>query len=187
MAIKATIYKASVQFSDLDRNVYSDHSLTIARHPSETDERMMIRVLAFVLNAPANNDLGLLEFGKDMWEPDEPCLIQTDLTGLTEHWIDIGQPDEKRVLRACGRAKRVSIYTFGTTATAWWSKTAPKLARTSNLTVWQIPAEQSMQLAALAERGMSLQFTIQDSVLYIESGNGTVEITLNCLFGGAEQ
>ena len=93
MAINATIYKATVQFSDLDRNCYSDHSLTLARHPSETDERMMIRLLAFVLNAPANNDLGTLEFGKDMWDPDEPCLIQTDLTGLTEHWIDVGQPD----------------------------------------------------------------------------------------------
>ncbi len=185
MAIKATIYKATVQLSDLDRNLYSDHSLTIARHPSETDERMMIRVLAFVLNAPANNDLGLLEFGKDMWDPDEPCLIQKDLTGLTEHWIDIGQPDEKRILRACGRSRRVSVYSFGTTTAAWWGKAAPGLARTSNLTVWQVPSEQSQQLAALAERGMSLQFTLQDGVLYISSGDRSVELTLTCLFGGA--
>jgi len=185
MAIKATIYKATVQLSDLDRNAYSDHSLTIARHPSETDERMMIRMLAFVLNAPANNDLGTLEFGKDMWEPDEPCLIQTDLTGLTEHWIDVGQPDEKRVLRACGRSKRVSIYTFGTTATAWWGKAAPNLARTSNLTVWQIPAEQSQQLATLAERGMILQITIQDGVLYVEADGRSVEIHITRLFGGS--
>ncbi|MDB6137615.1 MAG: hypothetical protein JWO94_687 [Verrucomicrobiaceae bacterium] len=183
MAIKATIYKASVQFSDLDRNYYADHSLTIARHPSETDERMMVRVLAFVLNAPANNDLGTLEFGKDMWDPDEPCLIQTDLTGLTEHWIDVGQPDEKRVLRACGRAKRVTVYGFGTTTTAWWGKAAPKLARTSNLTVWQIPAEQSQQLAALAERGMNVQITIQDGMMYVEAGGQSVEVTLVCLFG----
>lgn len=184
MAIKATIYKASVQFSDLDRNFYSDHSLTIARHPSETDERMMVRVLAFVLNAPANNDLGTLEFGKDMWEPDEPCLIQTDLTGLTEHLIDVGQPDEKRILRACGRAKRVSIYSFGTTTTSWWAKVASKVARASNLTVWQIPAEQSQQLATLAERGMSLQITIQDGVIYVGAGTVSVEVTITCLFGG---
>ncbi len=184
MAIKATIYKASVQFSDLDRNAYSDHSLTIARHPSETDERLMIRLLAFVLNAPANNDLGLLEFGKDMWDPDEPCLIQTDLTGLTEHWIDVGQPDEKRVLRACGRAKRVSVYSFGTTTASWWAKTGPKLTRTTNLTVWQVPAEQSEQLATLAERGMKLQVTIQDGVIYVEAGGKSVEVTITCLFGG---
>ncbi len=184
MAIKATIYKAAVQLSDLDRNAYSDHNLTIARHPSETDERMMIRLLAYVLNAPANNDLGTLEFGKDMWEPDEPCLIQIDLTGLTEHWIDIGQPDEKRILRACGRSKRVSVYTFGTTATAWWGKAAPNLARATNLTVWLIPAEQSQQLATLAERGMQLQFTLQDGVLYVEAGGRSVEISIACLFGG---
>ena len=184
MAIKATIYKAGVQLSDLDRNFYSDHSLTIARHPSETDERLMVRLLAFVLNAPANNDLGLLEFGKDMWDPDEPCLIQTDLTGLTEHWIDVGQPDEKRVLRACGRAKRVSVYSFGTTTAAWWAKTGPKLTRTTNLIVWQIPAEQSEQLATLAERGMKLQVTIQDGVIYVEAGGQSVEVTITCLFGG---
>ena len=183
MAIKATIHKASVQFSDLDRNFYSDHSLTIARHPSETDERMMVRLLAYVLNAPSNNDLGLLEFGKDMWDPDEPCLIQTDLTGLVEHWIDVGQPDEKRLLRACGRARRVSVYSFGTATPTWWSKAAPKLARTSNLTVWQIPAQQSQQLATLAERGMNLQVTIQDGVIYVGAGTQSVEITGTCLFG----
>ncbi len=185
MAINATIYKASVQFSDLDRNSYGDHSLTIARHPSETDERMMIRLLAFVLNAPASNDLGTLEFGKDMWDPDEPCLIQTDLTGLTEHWIDVGQPDEKRILRACGRAKRVSVYSFGTTTDSWWAKTGPKVARATNLSVWQIPAGQSQQLAALADRGMKLQVTIQDGVTYVEAGGRTVELTIAALHGGS--
>ena len=183
MAIKATIYKANVQFADLDRNYYCDHSLTIARHPSETDERMMIRLLAFVLNAPANNDLGTLEFGKDMWEADEPCLVQTDLTGLTEHLIDIGQPDEKRILRACGKAKRVTLYGFGSTTAAWWSKILPKVARANNLKVWQIPAEQSQQLATLAERGMHLQITIQDSVIYVEANGQSVEIAITSLSG----
>lgn len=184
MAIKATIYKANVSFSDLDRNIYADHNLTIARHPSETDERMMIRLLAFVLNAPADNDEGLLEFGKDMWDSDEPCLIQKDLTGLTVHWIDIGQPDEKRILRNCGRAKRVTVYSFGTTTAAWWGKTSGKVARANNLTVWQIPAEQSQQLAGLAERGMSLQISIQDGIIYAGSGDQSVEVTPSCLCGG---
>lgn len=184
MAIKATIHKANVQLSDLDRNQYSDHNLTIARHPSETDERMMIRLLAFVLNAPSNNDEGVLEFGKDMWDPDEPCLIQKDLTGLTVHWVDIGQPDDKRILRACGRSKRVTVYGYGTTTTAWWAKIGSKLARTSNLTVWQIPAEQSQQLGTLAERGMNLQVSIQDGVIYVGSGEKSAEITPSALLGG---
>lgn len=184
MAIKATIHKANVQFSDLDRNVYSDHSLTIARHPSETDERMMVRLLAYVLNAPANNDEGALEFAKDMWDTDEPCLWQKDLTGLIVHWIDLGQPEEKRLLRACGRAKQVTAYSFSTTTTAWWSKAASNLARAKNLTVWQIPAEQSQRLGALAERGMNLQISLQDDVIYVGSGAESVEITPTRLFGG---
>ena len=119
MALKAIIYRACVSFSDLDRNRYSDHTLTLARHPSETEERMMVRLLAFVLNAPATNDLGALEFGKDMWEADEPALVQQDLTGLTEHWIELGQPEEKRLVRVCGRSKRVTVYSFGSTAAVW--------------------------------------------------------------------
>ena len=183
MAIKATIHKAAVQFSDLDRNIYSDHNLTIARHPSETDERMMVRLLAVVLNAPTNNDLGTLEFGKDMWEPDDACLVQLDLTGLTEHWIDIGQPEEKRILRACGRARRVTLYAYGTTTDAWWPKIKDKLTRTSNLKVWQLPPDQTQALAALADRSMTLQFTLQEGGLWIECGGKSVELTPMLLMG----
>jgi len=104
MALKATIHKAGVSFSDLDRNVYADHEITLARHPSETEERMMVRLLAWVLNASENNDHGTLAFGKDMWEPEEPSLVQNDLTGLRLHEIEIGQPEEKRLVRACGRS-----------------------------------------------------------------------------------
>ena len=93
MALKAIIYKANVSFSDLDRNVYADHTLTLARHPSETEERLMIRLLAYILNAPATRDHGSLEFGKDMWEVDEPALSQHDLTGLLLLWIELGLPE----------------------------------------------------------------------------------------------
>ncbi len=185
MALKATIYKASVQFSDLDRNIYSDHNLTIARHPSETDERMMVRVLAYVLNAPTNHDLGTLEFGKDMWEPDEPAMWQKDLTGLLMHWIEVGQPDEKRISRASSRGKKISVYSFNSATSTWWSGLSGKVTRLSNLIVWQIPAEQSQQLGALAQRSMNLQITLQDSALWIGEGERSVEITPTCLFGGA--
>jgi uncharacterized protein YaeQ len=185
MALKATIYKASVQFSDLDRNIYSDHNLTIARHPSETDERMMVRVLAYVLNAPTNNDLGTLEFGKDMWEPDEPAMWQKDLTGLLMHWIEVGQPDEKRISRASSRGKKISVYSFNSATPTWWSGLSGKVTRLSNLIVWQIPAEQSQQLGALTQRSMNLQITLQDGALWIGEGERSVEITPTCLFGGA--
>ncbi|MBB5038410.1 YaeQ family protein [Prosthecobacter dejongeii] len=183
MALKATIYKASLDVSDIDRNLYSDHSLTIARHPSETDERMMIRVLAFALNAPANNDQGLLEFGKDMWEPDEPCLVQKDLTGLLVHIIEVGQPDEKRITRLCSRAAKVTVYSFSSSTPTWWAGIASKLTRLRNLTVWQIPAEQSQKLAAMTQRSMSLQITLQDGALFIGDGTDSLEITLQRLHG----
>jgi len=186
MALKATIYKASIQVSDLDRNVYSDHNITLARHPSETDERMMVRMLAFALNAPANNDLGLLEFGKDMWEPDEPALWQKDLTGLLMHWIELGQPDEKQLMRVCGRSKKVTVYSFSTATSVWWPSVAGQLARAKNLIVWQIPADQAQQLAALVERSMILQLTLQDGSLWVGSGDKSVEITMQCLFGNPD-
>lgn len=184
MALKAIIHKAAVSFSDLDRNKYSDHTLTLARHPSETEERMMLRLLAFVLHAPENNDLGPLEFGKDLWEADEPALSQHDLTGLLMHWIELGQPDEKRLARVCGRSKRVTVYGYATTVPAWWAGLAGKFTRVTNLNVWQIPAPESQALGTLAQRSMDLQITLQDGVLFIGEGPRNVEITPLRLFGG---
>lgn len=185
MAQKAIIYRAGVAFSDLDRNLYSDHALTIARHPSETEERMMVRLLAYVLNAPETNDKGALEFGKDMWQADEPALIQTDLTGLTEHWIELGQPEEKRLVRVCGRSKRVTVYAYTNTAPTWWATLASRMARVKNLTVWQIPAEQCLALGSLAARSMDLQITLQEEKMFVEEGGRTVEVAPVRLFGSA--
>jgi uncharacterized protein YaeQ len=183
MALKAIIYKACVSLSDLDRNRYTDHTLTLARHPSETEERMMIRLLAFVLNAPETNDLGPLEFGKDMWEADEPALSQHDLTGLLMHWIELGQPDEKKLVRLCGRSKQVTVYSFASNAATWWAGLAGKFTRVKNLTVWQLPATQSQALGVLAERSMALTLTLQEGVLFVGEGDRTVEITPVRLFG----
>jgi uncharacterized protein YaeQ len=187
MALKAIIYKAAVAFSDLDRNLYADHELTVARHPSETEERMMIRLLAFVMNAPSSTDHGSLEFGKDMWEADEPALSQHDLTGLLMHWIELGQPEEKRLLKACGRSKKVTVYSFSATAPAWWSTMKDRMSRVHNLTVWHIPAHQSQALASLADRSMDLQFTLQDSGLWVSEGDRSVEVTPVCLFGAGSK
>ncbi|HEY1080946.1 MAG TPA: YaeQ family protein [Prosthecobacter sp.] len=183
MALKATIFKASLDISDIDRNAYSDHNLTLAQHPSETDERLMARLLAYALNVPSNNDRGQLEFGKDMWDPDEACLWQRDLTGLLVHWIEIGQPDEKRLQRVCSRAEKVTVYSFSSSTPTWWAGIGGKVTRLRNLTVWQIPAEQSQQLAAMAQRSMSLQITLQDGGLWVSNGEDSVEITLQRLYG----
>ncbi|MBC8056759.1 MAG: YaeQ family protein [Rhizobiales bacterium] len=177
MALKATIYKANLQIADMDRNVYVDHAVTIARHPSETDERMMIRLLALALNLPADPNHGTLEFAKDLWEADEPALWHKDLTGELKHWVEVGQPDDKRLMRAAGRADRVSVYSFSHSTPIWWSGIATKITRASNIAVWQVDATQSQALAALAQRSMQLQLSVQDGTAYLGDGERSVEIT----------
>lgn len=184
MALKAIIHKAAVSFSDLDRNIYADHELTLARHPSETEDRMMVRLLAWVLNTPETNDHGKLELGKDMWEPEEPSLVQNDLTGLRMHEIEIGQPEEKRLVRACGRSRQVTVYCFANAAATWWAGVAEKLSKVRNLTVWQLPLDQVQALGSLADKAMNLQITVQDGVITLDAGGRSVDVTPARLFGG---
>jgi len=183
MATKATIHKVEVQLSDIDRGVYGDYPITIARHPSETDERMLIRLLAFALNVPGDDEHGPLEFAKDMWDPDEPSLWQKDYTGGIVHWIEVGQPDEKRLLRVTARVERVSVYSFSASTSIWWKGIEPKLTRARNLTIWQIPPEQSTALAALAQRTMTLQVTVQDGAIWIGDGARSLEVAPMKLYG----
>ena len=183
MAIKATIYKVTLQLADMDRQHYGDYEATLARHPSETDERMLVRLLAFALNVPKNTDHGALEFAKDMWEPDEPSLWQKNLTGQLEQWIEIGQPDEKRLLRASGRSRRVSVYSFSSSTPIWWSGIANRITRARNLSIWQLPSDQSRELAALAQRAMRLQVTLQDGAIWVGDEQRSVEVSLTRLYG----
>ncbi len=174
MAANATIFKATLQIADIDRSYYQDHALTIARHPSETDERMMVRLLAFVLHAHA-----ALAFGKGLSTEDEPDLWQKDLTGAIELWIDVGQRDEKGLRRACGRAKQVVVYTYGGRgADLWWQQNREKLERTDNLTVLNLPLDTGRALAKLAQRSMQLQCTIQEGQIWVGDRNGTVQVEL---------
>ena len=177
MAIKATIYKAHLQIADMDRGVYVDHAVTIARHPSETDERMMIRLLALALQLPADTLNGTLEFAKDLWDNDEPALLHKDLTGQIVHWVEVGQPDDKRLLKASGRAGRVSVYSFSHSTPIWWAGIANKVSRANNIEAWQIEAPQSQALAELAQRGMQLQISVQDGTAWIGDGQRSIEIT----------
>ena len=176
MAIKATVYKAALQIADMDRGLYADHALTLALQPSETAERLMMRLMAFALQVPADDHGGALLSARGLAEADEPDLWQHDLTGQLMHWVEVGQPDERRMAKACGRARRVSIYAYGTSAPVWWAGLQGKVARLSNLAVWQWPAEQSQALAALAQRSMQLQVTVQDGQLWVGDGRHSVEL-----------
>ncbi len=163
MALKATIFKANLQISDMDRHYYQNHELTIARHPSENDARMMVRLVAFALNASEQ-----LSFTKGLSTDDEPDLWEVDLAGDIQHWIELGNPDEKRIRKACGRAKQVTIYCYSSRSAAlWWQQTQSELQRFKNLSVIHIPEAFVESLAALAERNMALQVTIQDGELWL--------------------
>ena len=172
MALKATIFKAKLGIADMDRSYYADHAVTIARHPSETDERMLVRLIAFALNADE-----ALEFGKGLSSEDEPDLWRRDLTGAVASWIDVGLPDERRVRKACGRSQRVFVYTYGgRVADLWWAQNAAALERQRNLTVVNLRYESAAVLARLAARGMDLQFTMQDGQIWIADGSEPVPV-----------
>lgn len=173
MALNATIYKAELQVSDMDRHYYATHALTVARHPSETEERLMVRLLAFALFADDR-----LEFGKGLSDEDEPALWRKAYTGEIEQWIELGQPDEARIRKACGRAQQVVVINYsGHGASVWWDKVGSSLARNRNLTVLDISAETVNRLAAMSERGMRLQCLIQDGQL--EVMNDTASVTVD--------
>jgi uncharacterized protein YaeQ len=160
----------------MDRHYYGDHALTIARHPSETDERMMVRLLAFALHAHE-----ALLFGKGLSTEDEPDLWQKDLTGAIELWVDVGLPDEKRILKACGRAAQVVVYSYGSASNVWWNQIGSKLDRAKNLRVMSLPPATSAALATLVQRTMQLQCTIQDGQIWLTDGDRTVQVELASL------
>ena len=175
MALKATIFKADLNVADIDRNYYAQHALVLARHPSETDERMMVRLLAFALHADP-----LLSFGKGLSTDDEPDLWRRDLTGSITLWIDVGRPDERRVKKACGRAAQVIVYTYGgSSAAIWWGQVRGALERIDNLTVVDLSLPVTQALAKLARRTMALQCTIDDGQAWLCDDAERVEAALS--------
>ena len=180
MALKSTIFKANLQIADIDHGYYADHALTLARHPSETDERMMIRLVALALQAYKLQSVcggdGTLAFGEGMSNPDEPDAWLRDFTGRTRLWIEVGQPEEKPLLKACGKADEVVLYCFSSAAEVWWKGIQTKLTRPQNLSVIRVPAAASQSLIPMAQRSMQLQATIQEGVLMLGDGRATVDI-----------
>ncbi|MFU8837403.1 MAG: YaeQ family protein [Thiohalomonadaceae bacterium] len=172
MAQSATIIKADLQIADMERGYYADHGLTLAQHPSETGERMMVRLLAFALHASPQ-----LAFTRGLCADDEPELWEKSLSGEIDLWVEVGLPDERRVRRACGRAGQVYVYAYGGhAASLWWEKNARDLQRYDNLAVIELPLAASRELAGLLARGMRLQCTVQDGQVWLADGEQSILI-----------
>jgi len=172
MAANATILKAELQVTDLDRNYYASHNLTLAQHPSETDERLMVRLLAFALFADER-----LEFGRGLGDEDEPALWKRNYSDEIELWIDLGQPDESRLRKASSRAREVVVVAYGGNATEmWWKRNAAALARLRNLTVLEIAPADVAATTALLGRGMRVTAMIQDGELQLMDTERTVAL-----------
>jgi len=170
MAANATIYKALLNIANMDSHYYAEHNLTMAKHPSETDLRLMVRLVAFILNADE-----ALEFCKGISQEDEPDLWKKSLGGEIELWIDLGQPDEKRIKKACGRSEKVIIYTYQEgMAASWWKQIQTSLTRFTNLQVIHLDIEGDIE--ALAKRAMNLQANISDNELTLMDDTHSVVI-----------
>ncbi len=171
MALKSTIYKIDLHITDMDRQYYAQHSLTLAKHPSETDERLMVRLIGFALYASDT-----LIFGKGLSDEDEPDLWQKDLTGAIQLWMDVGLPTEKNIRKACGRSSQVIVILYGgRIADMWWEQNSKGLLKLNNLIVVNLPETSS--LASLAERTMSISCAIQDGQLLLSHDAGSVDIS----------
>lgn len=167
MALKPTIYKAQVELADSDRNHYDTLSLTLAKHPSETLERMAVRLLAYCLNnAPR------LEFTRGISTADEPDLWLHSDSGEIEHWIEVGQPEEPRLRKACGRARQVSVYTFAKSAATWWKLNGEAISKLPQISVWQMDWDEVVAVSQLFDRTVQLSVSIVGGTIYLDS-NGT--------------
>lgn len=171
MAIKSTIYKVDLQIADMDRNYYGQHNLTLAKHPSETDERLMVRLITFALYADE-----YLVFGKGLSDDEEPDLWLKDLTGAIQLWIDVGLPTERDIRKACGRSKQVVVVLYGgRIADMWWAQNSKALLKNNNLTILNLP--DTHELTATAERGLTMSCTIQDGQILVSHDAGSFDIT----------
>ena len=173
MAQKATIYKVELCVSDMDRNYYETHKLTVAKHPSETEERLMVRVLAFALNAHEQ-----LELTKGLSTDDEPDIWQKSLSGELELWVALGLPSEKVVRQSCGKASKVIVYCYGgRTADLWWEKIKNSTTRFDNLQVINFSEKDTSDLAKPASRSMKLRVNIQDGEVMVSVDDSIVYVT----------
>lgn len=176
MALKATIFKAIIHLSDMDKSYYDTLNLTIAQHPSETDQRMMVRLIAFILNAHQD-----LQFGKGLSDEDEAAIWQVNYSSVIDLWIELGQIDTKRIKKACSRSKATKLYCYGSSSNVWWSQVESKMQPFDSLTVEQFSQETCDALVKLVDRTMEFQCSIQDGQLWLTAGDETLLIETNKL------
>ena len=178
VALSATVFKVELAISDVDHGYYADHALTVARHPSETDERMVVRLLAFGLRAHRLGDVdGELAFGPGLSTPGVPDLRLTDYTGRVLEWINVGQPDERVLGKAAGQADQVLLYPFAAGVATWWRTVGPKVAGLQNLSVVQIPHASVQQLAQSVDRRVSAQVMVIEGQVTMTVGGVDVTFT----------
>ncbi|MDG4666680.1 YaeQ family protein [Mycobacterium sp. 236(2023)] len=172
MALSATVFKVELGVSDVDHGYYSDHTLTVARHPSETDERMVVRLLAFGLRAHRLGDVdGELAFGPGLSTPGVPDLRLADYTGRILEWINVGQPDERVLGKAVSQAEQVLLFPFAAGVTTWWRTVGPKVVGLPNLSVVQIPHAPVQQLAQTVERRVPAQVMVMEGQVTMTVGD----------------
>lgn len=173
MALRSTVFKLELQVSDLDRGHFAEYPLTVARHPSETDERMMVRILAFAMFAGPD-----LAFGKGLSSEDDCAVQEIDPSGVLRTWIEVGQPDENRIRKGCNKADRAVVISYGARAVdVWWQQISPLLERFDNLTVLRLSAEETQALGRLAERSMKISCTLQEGTLWLASGEQSIQLS----------
>ena len=178
MALSSKIYKVELVISDMDRHYYATHPLTLALHPSETNQRLMLRILAFCLFAEEN-----LSFGKGLSADNEPDLWDISLSSTINTWIDLGLPTSKRIRQACGKAKRVKIITYGERAFGpWWSKNSAELGRCKNLEIFKINDESLENLEKICNKNMQINCTIDDGVVNIGDDSLAFDMALEKVF-----
>ena len=175
MAIKPTIYKARISLSDLERDYYDSISLTIAQHPSETLERMMVRVLAYCINAQEN-----LELTKGLDEVEVPDLWVRTMDEQTQLWVDVGEPTPERIKKACNQSRAVKVYSFNSKSDVWWSQGEAKFSRL-NASVYRFPWQSVEALTILVQRTMDLSVTITGDSAFIAAEAGEVEVSWDVL------
>jgi uncharacterized protein YaeQ len=177
MALKPTIYKAQIELADSDRNCFESLSLTLAKHPSETLERMVVRLLAYCLSCTRG-----LEFTKGISTADEPDLWVHSDTGEIQNWIEVGHPETPRLRKACGRARQVSVYAFAKSTPTWWRLNSEALNALPHFQVWQLDWAEVQAAANLIERTVQLNASIVGGIIYLDNGttSTSVEPTLLC-------
>jgi uncharacterized protein YaeQ len=169
VALTATIYNFRIELADSDRQVYESLALRVARHPSETEEYLLTRVLAYALEFTEG-----IEFSRGLSEPDEPAISVRDLTGALRSWIDIGTPEAGRLHKACKAAPRVAVYTHRDPAQLIGKLAGERIHRAEALEVYAIDRGLVSALTARLERRMAFDLSVSDRELYLSIGADTL-------------